>query len=147
MSLRKQRTLWCGSLCVIQKCVVLSLLMWLASVLQTVAVFGGMGRSELCSSAEILAPPNSQWQGLPPMRLPRWGSGAASLESEVYVAGGSDNSSRLSSVERFDLRTMKWSPAPHLNVPRNGVGLAAHNGECNSCPLKGLSDLVISDML
>lgn len=91
-----------------------------------------MGRSELYSSAEILVPPIGQWQGLPPMRLPRWGAGAASLESEIYVAGGSDNSSRLSSVERFDVRSMKWSPAPHLNVPRNGMGLAIHNGKCDS---------------
>lgn len=113
------------------KHVFLPLLMWVFFVFQTVAVFGGMGRSELYSSAEILVPPIGQWQGLPPMRLPRWGAAAASLESEVYVAGGSDSSSRLSSVERFDVRTMKWSPAPHLNVPRNGMGLAAHNGKCD----------------
>jgi len=110
-------------------CVFLLLLIRVFFVFQTVAVFGGMGRSELYSSAEILIPPIGQWQGLPPMRLPRWGAAAASLESEVYVAGGSDSSSRLSSVERFDVRTMKWSPAPHLNVPRNGMGLAAHNGK------------------
>ena len=95
---------------------------------QVVAVFGGMGRAEPCSSTELYTPASNQWQPLPPMRLPRWGSGVAVLGNEVYIAGGSDSHSRLYSVERFDMMSLQWSAAPHMTVPRNGVGLIAHRG-------------------
>ena len=93
-------------------------------------MFGGMGRAEPCTSAEFYVHTINQWQSLPAMRLPRWGSGVAVLGGEVYIAGGSDNHSRLYSVERFDTLSLQWSAAPHMNVPRNGVGLIAHKGKC-----------------
>lgn len=78
---------------------------------------------ETVSTVESLdvSQPDTQWESLQPMKIPRESVCVATMRSKIYVWGGlSDDNVALTSGEVYDIEARSWSNLPHMEVGRYG---------------------------
>ena len=58
------------------------------------------------------------WEEAPPLRAPRMGACAVSLDARLYLIGGLGRDGAVASVQTFDPQRGVWEDAPPLSVGR-----------------------------
>jgi N-acetylneuraminic acid mutarotase len=74
---------------------------------------------------EAYDPRSGRWRGVPAMRKPRGGIGAANVRGRIVVAGGEESGGTIEEVELYDPRTRRWTRLRDLPTPRHGLGVVS----------------------
>jgi non-specific serine/threonine protein kinase len=66
-----------------------------------------------------------RWRALPPVPVPRGGTGAATLGGRIFSVGGEAPDGTIPSVFAYRIATGTWERHADLPTPRHGLGVAA----------------------